>query len=615
MSVEYGSEEYYEETGKNGLTVNTKRTEIVPAYDKKLFYLDSFFKRMMYTTVSRATAKDLISYSNFYYKDSSDKVYYWHRKRKSKYACMPGGSVIYIDAEASMERFTGYSTTYSVIEPWRRAPAFFGMLDGKAYFTVKGSSKFDDEDNIYIARSDDGLLLEPILKVPKPFDDYNDEEWIYRFYNWFRPNNKGKFGHFIIKRWRKDEDPNPSYTMRSKVYCNVYDGLNYHSNIIAQDMYGDGEIEEVVTDAFAKGELFNTNDHYPIYVYNYLIDRYAVGSSASYDPTKNTHNFCSMFSSSYILWIAYYWYRVYNANTGQTTDLPFVTHLDAINSLWRTSNPYEYRVINPKEIPITVLRCLGIIPFFDNLGTCPNGNILVSVIYQCDPRIPTYVGEMYPEYSTFSRFAMTPIYFVIDANSGEWIKSNVGEPMDYDTSNAQYSEVSINSNMRPAAVYSDDKYLWFRKPYREQTDITFYGTKDGYNIDKRITYYNRKSIQGSFHMMQKASDNKELITTLTIGNPLGGISGVYDSAFNPVPVFENGVFKQYMLCVTGGENAAGYSNTYNGLVEDLKPDNYGVLQVPLVAISANGQRYDRYRVRYTKPQPDQTDDDYVFNIE
>lgn len=613
-TVEYGSDEYYEETGKNGLTINTKNTQLVPAYDKKLFYVDSFFKRMIHTDSTRPPTKT--TYSNFYYKDKDGKVYYWHRKRKSKYACMQGGSIVYIDAKASMERFTGSSTTYSVIEPWKRAPVFHGIIDGKAYFTVVGSSKFDDENNLYIARSDDGTLIEPILKIPKTYDGENNPTWGERRTNMFKPNFKGKMGHLVQQYWRKDDDPNPSFNFRHKIFCNIYDGLNYHSNIVAQDLYGDGPIEEMLTDTIAKGQLSVTSNKYPIFVYYYTMERYAVASSATYDPTINTHNFCDMFSSSYTLWIACYWYRVYNANTGQTTDFPFVTHLDKINSLWRTNDyRYEYRVINPQRIPILVLRSLGIIPYFNNLGVCPNGNILVSVIYRCDPRIPQYVAEMYPEYGYFVRFSVTPTYFVIDSGSGEWIKSNIQEPIDYDTSKAEYSEVSITADMRPAKCYTDSEYLWFRKPYREETDITFYGTKDGYNIDKRITYYNRTTIPTAFHLMVKDSSlgTERILNYNTNKNYLTD-----DHSFSAVPMFENGVFKKLMLSIAANDydiSYMAYGSTWFGLVEDLKPESDGILHVRLTYAPSNGQRYDRYRIHYTKQQPGQSDDDYMYEIE
>ena len=610
-TVEYGSDEYYEETGKNGLTINTKNTENLPAYDKKLFYLDSFFKRMVYSNNSR----NLTTYSNFYYKDNDGKVYYWHRKRKGKYACMPGGSIIYIDAEASMERFTGEATIWTIVEPWKRAPVFHGMLDGKAYFTVIGSSKFDDPDEsnleVYLAKSKDGLLIEPVLNIHERWG------WSTRQYECFRPNYMGKLGHYINEAWRKEDDPNPDYNMRHKIFCHNYNGLNYTVDLIAQDLYGDGDLEPMPYESnwMAKGEITATQQIYPIFMY-----RYTLNMTGSVDPTLNTHNFCDYYSSQYITRAAYYWYKYYNANTKQTYDLPFVTFMDSIYSFWRNKQGgYYTKVVDPKTFPILVLRSSCIRPVFDIVAICPNGNVLVSIYYRCDPRFPTYVSDEYPEYVYFSRFNLCPIFYVIDFTSGEWIKSNIQEPEGFDLyPSYQYSEPSIADKDHPVYIYTDGEYAWFRKPYREDTDITFYGTKDGYNIDKRITYYNRTSIPATYHMMTKSySEDKEEIRNYNISKSYLQYSFNGGSAVVPVPVFENGVFQKYMA-VIASDYTVNYESTGNnvyGLIDDLKPESDGRLHCHLVYQPADNQRYDRYRVRYTREQPGQTDDDYIFEIE
>ncbi len=596
-----------EENTNNNQNDSTNNTTVVSKYyDKKLYHMGDYLKRMIHNG---------ITYSNFYYKDTNGTIYFWHRKRKGKYAVMPGNSVVYIDAEASMERFTGLATYYSVIEPWKRAPVFHGILNGEAIFTVVGSSKFDDTDEVYLAKSKDGLLIEPVLDIHETASSWNT-----RFLDWFIPNYKGKLGHFITKQYKEEGDPAPNYNLRHKIFCHNYDGLNYTVNVCAKDYYSDGDTLELLmySDFQAKGELYEVAKRYPIYIYRYIMDR-----TANIEANKNLHNFASYYVSQYLPRCDYYWYKMYNANTGQTTDFPFVTILDEINTWWNDPDSYASTqgggvksiVKDPKTFDVWYLRSICIMPYIDVLGVCPNGNILVSIIYNVGNKASN-IGESFPEYKNFIRFFICPKYFVIDGATGQWTESNIKESIETDLSDAMYSNVSISPDMRPIGLYTDSEFLWFRKRYKEQNDITFYGTRDGYTIDKQITYYNRTTVPAKFHMMVKKIDaEEELINDYNIEKGYMGPVVSSGSAFVPVPFFEDGVFKKFMVAV-----AARYSVDYEtsyayGLVEDLTPNYSGFLDVTLTYSPTDNQRYDRYRIRYTKKQPDQTDEDYIYDIE
>lgn len=594
---------------QNNSETETQNTAVTKKYyDKKLYHMGDYINRMVHYNGT--------TYSNFYYKDTNGTIYYWHRKRKSKYTVMPGGSVLYLDAEAAMERFTGYATYYSVIEPWKRAPVFHGILDNEAIFTVVGSTKFDDTDEVYIAKSKDGLLIEPVLDTHE-----TTTSWGTRFSDWFKPNNKGKLGHFINKAYREENDPAPNYNLRHKIFCHTYDGLNYRVDLCAKDYYSDGDTIELLmySDWEAKGELVEVANRYPIYIYRYIMDR-----TDSIQANKNLHNFATYYSSQYLLRCDYYWYKMYNANTGQTTDFPFVTILDEINTWWFEPAPslsysssggsgsYVSRIMDPKTFDIWYLRSICIMPYIDVLGVCPNGNILVSIIYKIGNKA-SGIGESFPEYKNFIRFFICPKYFVIDVATGQWTESNIKEPIETDLSDGMYGDVSISTDMRPVGLYTDSEYLWFRKRYKEQNDITFYGTRDGYTIDKQITYYNRTTIPAKFHMMIKKLDaDEELINNYNIEKGYMGLNG---NAFVPVPYFEDGVFKKYMVGISGAYSMGYETNYAYGVAEDLTPEYDGFLHSHVCYAPRDNQRYDSYRIRYTKKQEGQSDDDYIFDIE
>ena len=145
---------------------------------------------------------------------------------------------------------------------------------------------------------------------------------------------------------------------------------------------------------------------------------------------------------------------MYNANTGQTTDFPFVTILDEINTWWNDpeANMNQYSstggggvksiVKDPKTFDVWFLRSICIMPYIDVLGVCPNGNILVSIIYNVGNKASN-IGESFPEYKNFIRFFICPKYFVIDGATGQWTESNIKEPIETDLATCQYLLICV----------------------------------------------------------------------------------------------------------------------------------------------------------------------------
>lgn len=595
-AVEYGSDEYYEETGKNGLTINTKETENLPAYDKKLFYLDSFFKRMVYSDAS----KRLTTYSNFYYKDEDGKIYYWHRKRKGRYAALIDGSIIYLGAEATMYRAT--KNCYTSLDGYNaRNLIMHSFLNEVAYYTVRGSSKFDDNENFYIAESEDGTLIEPRLMLREEKDVYKSAYLDTK--KFFQSNNVNKIGHFIREWWKKEDEQSNN---RIKIFCHNYDGLNYKIDLVVQT-------SDDIEDPQHLGPSF-VSDKFPLC---YYVDRIIFDNNGgTYKSEYDIYDECQKaFGSPYSFnpSCTYVNRKLYNANTKSYVELPSLTELFGdyiyyynINSPTINDAPLAWNI---NSISNEFLKLLCIVYNINIIGICPNGNVLISIIpYQTNRSARGEYDNFgkYPEYEQYKNTLSPVLYYVLDFNSGKLEKSNIKEDPLYDfrthTVGTYYDYWTPSTNNLPTGLYSDDTYLWFRKPYKDDIDITFYGTKDGYNIDKRITYYNRTTIPYSYKSWNGNTYNGNLSK-----------NDLKKQYIYSVPVYEDGKFFKTMVAIWLVDQ-----HEYDGTIliaNDLTPNKNGIFEPLWYKPNNYNVDKDLYIVEQSHKQPDQTDDDYIYDIE
>lgn len=574
MSNEYGSDEYYEETGKNGTTINTKKTEGLPAYDKKLFYLDSFFKRMVYSNYNRSIA----TYSNFYYKDNDGKIYYWHRKRKGEYTISFNQSSIYLDGKAM-----AFRKRDSLLV---RKSIFCGMIQNKAYYIVHGSSKFDDNENAYLARSEDGTLIEPILNI---HEQYSNSKW-----ERYKPDNVGRIGMFYDVIWHKEGDEDISeYFQRHRIFCYKYNGKDYTVDIIAEDLYSDPpelvDSEGTYYSYICKGYLSYLSEYFPIVAFRWLTNR-----TSRYVDSENKNYFVSKWSASWRYGVDYLLYKLYNAVNGSFIDVPFINDCEWLVARMNYGSGYVNEVVDVCNWSVGFLKTVCIVPVIKLLGTCPNGNSLICITYDCD--IYSYGDtQTYPEYRNFVDFYHTPQYYVIDYGSAKINKSNIKESKGYYI--PRYNG-NLDTERLPQEMYTDSEYLWFYRKYRNGSDIEICGTKDGYNIDKRYTYYNRTTIPATFHSLYNGHTNDVDMSTF------------YAKA---VPVFKNGVFEKYLVRVS--INSDGSGGNGSGIVNDLKPNSNGRLDIFFAHNAHSSSDNDSFEIEQDCKQPGQTDDDYIYEIE
>ena len=566
--VEYGSDEYYAETGQSGTTINNKQTKSKYCYNAECYFWDSYHNRLIFGNYK-------YTQNNLFYRDENGKEHLWHRKRKGKIALVTidsGHAMIYVDAEA-------YYVIYDYTRRFR-VHSFVPHNGEKILIaTMLGSSKFDDTDHYYVGTSEDSSLFQARLKLD------GGKDW----WSTFASNQVNNTGHFYAKNWRKDDDPGTD-NIRRTIYCENYNGLNHSINTVAKNLYEDLDVSNLEK---GKPTLIDSSHKYPICSYYYNMN-----SSGGYKPELNTYLFAYHWSSYSSYGVNYRMYKLYNANTKNDMYLPFINNVDALMAKWSYR---EDSLIDIKNAPLGFLKACCITPYVRVIGSCPNGNVLISITYINTDHANSTITEEYPEYRYFLRFYRTPQYYVINYGSGSLVKSNIKEPLNFDIDTEYLT--TMESYYLPKGLYTDDEYLWFMRPYNDvkSGDINFYGTKDGYNIDKRYTYYNRTSVPYKAKIIHDGYEYNGNIS-------LVDFSYVDYYRARAIPIFENCKYLKTMALV------AAQSDLYM-LVDDLKPNSEGILESKLAFSSATYATPFMSGANPDKRQPGQSVDDYIFEIE